>query len=166
VPQWEKQWKNFLQPENPANIYLSGQTHLIINCSTFMKLLSITFLSVILICVGCVSTPSNQALEARLIKRLSDVDAFRETKGQIKEVRFSKDHTSVLVFVDLPPDSKLSSELILKDDGFQRYHGQWWGRRAERGEQTVPGMTRLPGGVAEFAGIIPIIPITVDMGSK
>ncbi len=115
-----------------------------------MKTPSLIFLTILLGCAGCCTTNhhSLQNLDARFRQRLAEVEAFRQASARIREVRFSSDRKSVLVMVDLPPDSKQSQEFVLKDDGFQRYQGEWWQR--SEGGRPVFGK----------------IPITVDVAPK
>ena len=115
-----------------------------------MKTPAFILVAVLLTCAGCCTTNNHslQGLNARFRERLSELDVVRQANAQIREVRFSADRKSVLVFWILPSDSKQSSELVLKDDGFQRYQGEWWERSTE--------------GRPVFGKI----PITVDVATK
>ncbi len=63
--------------------------------------------------------------EAQVRLQLADVQALRETGAQVREIRFSKDGKAILVLLDLPAGSKVYPELWLKDDGFNRYSGDY-----------------------------------------
>ena len=115
-----------------------------------MKTPALLLLVALLSCAGCCTTDtrSTKRLDARFRERLSELGAVRQANAQIREIRFSSDRKGVLVFFDLPSDSKQSSELVLKDDGFQRYQGEWWQRSID--------------GKPVFGGV----PITVDVAPK
>ncbi len=98
-----------------------------------MKTPSLVLVTLLLAGAGCCTTNNHslRSLDARFRQRLSQLDALRQAGARVREVRFSSDRKSVLVFLDLPSDSKQSSELILKDDGFQRFQGEWWQRSTD-----------------------------------
>ena len=106
-----------------------------------MKTPILILLTLFLGYVGCCTTNDNSLrnLEARFRQRLMELDQFRQASAQIRELRFSSDCKSVLVIVDLPPDSKQTKEFVLNDDGFRRYTGQW--RRTSAGGAMIVGQT-------------------------
>lgn len=90
-----------------------------------MKAPHVILLAVILASVGCTPSSSPSGREAQFRKRLAECTALREWKAQVHDVRFSADRKRALVLLELPAYSTANSEVVLVDDGFQRYRGDW-----------------------------------------
>lgn len=90
-----------------------------------MKFSYATVLVVLVATVGCVKTQSDAERQARFRQQLAETGVVRAWKTQVRDVRFSADSKRVLVLFDLPAGSIAKPEVVLSDDGFQRYRGDW-----------------------------------------
>ena len=76
--------------------------------------------------------------EAQVRQRLAEVVVLHNTGAQVREVRFSNDGKSILVLLDLPADTKAPSpEIILKEDGFNRYKGEFFTENLQTARNTI-----------------------------
>lgn len=92
--------------------------------------LYIFLLAVMIALSGCATRrPTEDGMhpsDAQVRQRLAEVPVLRDASVRAREVRFSKDGQTILVLLDLPADSKAVPELYLRDDGFNRYKGDFF----------------------------------------
>jgi hypothetical protein len=89
----------------------------------------------ILALTGCVTSRPTSGVphpsETQVRQRLAEVAVLRDAEARVREVRFSKDGEVILVLLDLPAGSKAVPELYLRDDGFNRYKGEFFAENTQ-----------------------------------
>ena len=92
--------------------------------------LYIFLLAVMIALSGCATKrPTEGGMhpsDAQVRRRLAEAPVLRDAGVRVREVRFSTDGQAILVLLDLPADSKAVPELYLRDDGFNRYKGDFF----------------------------------------
>jgi hypothetical protein len=103
--------------------------------------LHIFLIAVMVTLTGCAtSRPSDGTThpsEAQVRQRLAEVPMLRDVGARVRDVRFSKDGQAILVLLDLPAGSKAVSELYLRDDGFNRYKGDFFTENSQAARRSI-----------------------------
>ena len=91
------------------------------------QILTLIFLAAL---TGCATSRTTDSAppksEAQVRQRLAELPVLRGAGAKVREVRFSSDRERILVLLDLPAGSTAISEIVLKDDGFHRYRGDFF----------------------------------------
>ena len=104
-----------------------SQTERISATKLSFQILTLIFLMALTGCATSRTTDSApRKSEAQVRQRLAELPVLRDAGAKVREVRFSSDRERILVLLDLPAGSTAISEIVLKDDGFHRYRGDFF----------------------------------------